>query len=247
MATNESDRDTAGDEGVSALFSQTGVAEVWASGAAARGRSFGAATALMVDMADVKPGDRVLDIAAGTGEQTLVAARRVGPSGSVLATDVAGGMLEIAAEELRKAGLTNVETRVMDAQHLELESDSFDAVISRMGIMLIPDRDRALAEIKRVLKPGGRLAAIVWSTPERNLGTIIPAQVARRHAGLDRHVQLREPPAVPPRPHQLTHGACTIAHAVNLSTPPPPRPRAATAPNANENRTRRRTHGPTTS
>jgi ubiquinone/menaquinone biosynthesis C-methylase UbiE len=93
-------------------------------------------------------------------------------------------MLEVAAEEIRKAGLTNVETRVMNAENLALDADSFDAVISRLGIMLIPDRQRALGEIRRVLKPGGKLAAIVHSTPERNLSTLLPVSIARRYAKL---------------------------------------------------------------
>jgi SAM-dependent methyltransferase len=192
MAANEPERGGSESfENAGALFSQAGVAEVWRSGAAMRGRSLGAATELMVDRAGLKPGSCVLDVAAGTGEQSMVAARRVGPGGLVLATDVAPGMLEVATEEARRAGLTNLETRVMNAERLELEPDSFDAVISRLGLMLIPDRQQALAEIRRVLKPGGRLAAIVYSTPERNLGSLLPVAIARRHAGLP-----------PPRPGQ---------------------------------------------
>ena len=89
------------------------------------------ATELMLDLADLQPGGRVLDVAAGTGDQTVLAAQRVGPTGYVLATDLAAKMLEIAAQAARDAGLTNVETRVMDAQQLDLAPDSFDAAISR--------------------------------------------------------------------------------------------------------------------
>ena len=96
-----------------------------------RTQSHGPATELMLDLADLQPGGRVLDVAAGTGDQTVLAAQRVGPTGYVLATDLAATMLEIAAQAARDAGLTNVETRVMDAQQLDLAPDSFDAAISR--------------------------------------------------------------------------------------------------------------------
>src|SRR5687768_3139230 len=119
------------------VFSDAGAGATWQSGAALRAQAFGPATELMIDLARLKAGDRVLDIAAGTGDTSLDAARRVGPTGSVLATDLSASMLEVAEDEARKAGLANVETRVMDARKLDLESASFDAVISRMGIMLI--------------------------------------------------------------------------------------------------------------
>lgn len=173
-----------GETSSDSAFVEPGAGQVWRRGAAVRGQAFGAATELMLDLAGLTAGSRVLDVAAGTGEQTLAAARRVGPSGQVLATDISVSMLTIAAEEAKKAGLTNVETRVMDAQRLDVESESFDAVISRMGVMLVPDHQAALAEMRRVLKPGGRLAVIVWSTPERNLYVLLPSLIARRHANL---------------------------------------------------------------
>jgi len=96
----------------------------------------------MLDLAGIALGDRVLDVAAGTGEQTLLAARRVGANGSVLATDIAARMLAGAAEAARRAGLGNVETRVLDARSLDLEPASFDAVVSRLALMLISERKR---------------------------------------------------------------------------------------------------------
>jgi ubiquinone/menaquinone biosynthesis C-methylase UbiE len=169
---------------VNAAFSGAGMADVYRSGGTTRERSLGPATELMLDLANLAPGSRVLDIGAGTGEEALLAARRVGAEGQVLATDPVPSMLEIAAQAARQAGLSNVVTQVADAQNLELESDSFDAVISRLVIMLVPDQAKALAEIRRVLKPGGRLAMMVWSTAERNLGGVVPSMIARRHAGL---------------------------------------------------------------
>jgi SAM-dependent methyltransferase len=122
---------------------------------------------MMLDLVKVATGSRVLDVGAGAGDSTLMAAQRVGPSGRVLATDISASMLEIAAESARQAGLSNVDTRVVDAQRLDLEPDSFDAAVSRNCLMLIPDYQQALTEIRRVLKPGGRFAAIVFSTPDR--------------------------------------------------------------------------------
>lgn len=130
-------------------------------------------TGLMLDLTGVTLGSRVLDIGAGTGDQTLMAARRVGPQGMVLATDVSATMLALTLEAAREAGLANVETRVMDAQELELESGSFDAAVARFSLQFVPDVGRALAEVQRVLTPGGRFAAAVRRTgwlrrPERS-------------------------------------------------------------------------------
>jgi len=135
---------------------------------------------MMLDLAGVTIGSRVLDVGAGAGDSALTAARRVGPTGHVLATDISSNMLEIAAESARHEGLNNLSTRVADAQRLDLESDTVDAVISRNCLMLIPDYALALTAIRRVLKPGGRLAAIVYSTPERCPYFSIPHAIAFR-------------------------------------------------------------------
>ncbi|HLL39980.1 MAG TPA: methyltransferase domain-containing protein, partial [Rubrobacteraceae bacterium] len=104
----------------------------------------GQATEIMLDMAGVGPGSRVLDVAAGAGGQTIAAARRVGPDGYVLATDISSNILEFTAESTRQAGLSNVQTRVMDGESLEeLEESSFDAVISRVGLIYFPNQQKA--------------------------------------------------------------------------------------------------------
>src|SRR5436305_1756673 len=103
--------------------------ERWQRGAAAREAVFNQAADLLLDLARVGPGSRVLDVAAGAGSQTLQAARRIGVHGHLLATDISAAMLTVAAETVRAAGLSNVETRVMDAHRLELADETFDAVI----------------------------------------------------------------------------------------------------------------------
>jgi ubiquinone/menaquinone biosynthesis C-methylase UbiE len=145
----------------------------------------GPATEAMLDAAGVRPGARVLDVAAGAGGQTLAAARRAGPDGQVLATDISPAILEYAAAAAHDAGLANVQTRELDGESLAgVEDASFDAVISRVGLIYFPDRQGALAEIRRVLRPGGRVAAIVYSTPERNRFFSVPVGIIRRRAEL---------------------------------------------------------------
>lgn len=165
----------------------------------------GAATERMLDLAGVRAGSRVLDVAAGAGEQTLRAARRVGPAGYVLATDIAPDLLVFAAADARRAGLDRVETRVLDGEQLDVEPASFDAVICRVGLIYFPDQQRALAGIRRALKPGGTLAAIVYSTPERNAFFSTPVSIIRRRAQL--------PPPLPGQPGPFSLGAPGVLEA----------------------------------
>jgi ubiquinone/menaquinone biosynthesis C-methylase UbiE len=126
----------------------------------------------------------VLDLAAGTGDQTLLAARRVLPGGSVLAVDISSAMLEGAQEAVRQAGLSNVETLVSDGSQLALEPGSFDVAICRLGLMFMPDLPETLRNVKRALKPNSRFAALVWSAAERNPSFGIPIDVVREQRGL---------------------------------------------------------------
>jgi ubiquinone/menaquinone biosynthesis C-methylase UbiE len=138
----------------------------------------------LLGMADIGPGQRVLDVAAGAGGQTLLVARRVGPTGYVLATDLAPRILAYVADETARAGLTNVETRVMDAESPDVPEGSFDAALCRLGVMLMPNPAAALAGMRRAVRPGGRVAVVVFSTAERNAAYAHAGHVIRRRAGL---------------------------------------------------------------
>ncbi len=145
----------------------------------------GPATETMFDMAGIQAGSRVLDVAAGAGGQTLAAARRVGAAGHVLATDLSPTILEFAAGLAREAGLENVETRELDGERLdELEASGFDAVISRVGMIYFPDQQKALAGMKHALRPGGKVAAMVYSTADKNGFFSIPVSIIRGRAAL---------------------------------------------------------------
>jgi SAM-dependent methyltransferase len=162
-------------------------------------RWLGPATELMLDEARIGLGSRVLDVAAGAGGQTLDAARRVGSGGSVLATDISPNILAHAERRARAAGLAHVATRVMDGEALEVEAGFYDAVISRVGLIYFPDQARAAAGMLTALRPGGRVAAISYSTPERNGFFSIPVSIIRRRAGL--------PAPLPGQPGPFSLGA----------------------------------------
>jgi ubiquinone/menaquinone biosynthesis C-methylase UbiE len=159
----------------------------------------GQATELMLDLAQIGPGSHVLDVAAGAGGQTLAAARRTGTTGAVLATDISPAILEHAASEARRAGLANVATREMDGEHIDVQPESFDAVISRVGLIYFPDQQAALTGMRTALREGGRVAAIVYSTPDRNRFFSIPVSIIRRRANL--------PPPLPGQPGPFSLGA----------------------------------------
>jgi ubiquinone/menaquinone biosynthesis C-methylase UbiE len=115
-----------------------------------------------------RPGETVLELAAGPGDTGFTAAAIIGESGRLISTDFSPAMVEVARRRRAELGLQNVEHRVMDAQRIELEDGSVDAVVCRYAYMLMPDPGLALRETHRVLRPGGRLALGVWSAPERN-------------------------------------------------------------------------------
>ncbi|MDE3118749.1 MAG: class I SAM-dependent methyltransferase, partial [Nitrospirota bacterium] len=128
-------------------------------------RSARPASDLLVELADIRAGQTVLDVATGIGEPAVTAAHKVGPTGTVIATDQATLMLAVARERAAALGLTNLEFHEMDAESLDFPEPRFDAVLSRWGLMFLPNLTGALANLHRLLKPGGRLAAAVWGPP----------------------------------------------------------------------------------
>jgi SAM-dependent methyltransferase len=163
----------------------------------------GAATERMLDAAGVASGSRVLDVAAGAGGQSLAAARRAGPSGHVLATDISPALLDYAAKAAGDAGVTGIETREMDGELLDVEPGTFDAVISRVGLIYFPDQRAALTGMRDALRPGGRVSAVVYSTADRNGFFSVPVGIIRRHAQL--------PPPAPGQPGPFSLGAPGVA------------------------------------
>lgn len=153
----------------------------------------GDATQRMLDLAGVSAGSRVLDVAAGAGGQTLAAASRVGEAGSVLATDLSPAILDYAAKAAAAAGFDNVATRELDGERLhELEAQSFDAAISRVGLIYFPDRHQALTGIGHALRDGGRFATITYSSAATNPFFSVPVSIIRDRAQL--------PPPAPGQP-----------------------------------------------
>ena len=125
------------------------------------------AQAALLDMAALRPGERVLDVACGTGLVTLPAARAVGASGQVLGVDIAGAMVEALRERAAAAGVPQVAAARMDAEQLALPDGSVDVVLCALGLMYVPDPAQALREVHRVLRPGGRAVFAVWGERAR--------------------------------------------------------------------------------
>lgn len=141
-------------------------------------------TEAMCRMAGVKAGSRVLDVAAGAGDQTLAVAQDVGAQGSVLATDLSPAIVALARDNAVRAGFANVETRVADGEDLGVPEASFDAAVCRLGLMFFPDPLRGLREMYRALRPGGGVCTMVFSRPEKNPCLTILMSTALKHADL---------------------------------------------------------------
>jgi ubiquinone/menaquinone biosynthesis C-methylase UbiE len=149
----------------------------WSAAAAVWGkwhREFSAmshdVTEAIVAEADLAPGMNVLDLAGGTGEPALSVARLVGEQGSVTMTDFVEPMIAVAERNAREAGLKNVTFRQVDAENIPFDDACYDRVTCRFGVMFFPDPQKALGEIKRVLKPGGKAAFTVWAPTSENPG-----------------------------------------------------------------------------
>lgn len=142
------------------------------------------ATQRLLDAARIAPGAKVLDVAAGAGDQTRDIAQRVGERGEVWVTDVSPRILVLAQHDLRDVTGTRLHFQVADAQALGMAGANFDAAICRLGLMFCPSPLAALREVRQALRPGGRLSALVFSTPETNPCIAITMRTARQHAGL---------------------------------------------------------------
>lgn len=175
-------------------------AAAWNSWGPLLGVWLGPATDRMLDLARVGAGSQVLDVAAGAGEQSVQAAKRAGAEGHVLATDISPAILEYAETAAREAGLNNLSIRELDGEALtELPAESFDAVISRVGLIYFPDQQKALTGMRHALKPGGHIGVIVYSTAANNAFFSIPVSIIRRRANL--------PPPLPGQPGPFSLGA----------------------------------------
>jgi ubiquinone/menaquinone biosynthesis C-methylase UbiE len=125
-------------------------------------------TERMLKALDARPGETILELAAGAGDTGFLVARRVEPGGRVISTDFAPAMVDSARRRAAVLGLDNVEFLVVDAERLDLESDSVDGILCRWGYMLMADPAAAFRESRRVLRPEGRLVFSVWGEPARN-------------------------------------------------------------------------------
>jgi len=134
----------------------------------------------MLEMVDLRPGERVLDVACGTGLVSLRMAEIVGPQGAVVGTDISGRMVETAGRIAAGRGITQATFERADAEELPFADASFDAAVCALGLMYVPDPLRAMAEMRRTLRPGGRAAAAVWGA-RANCGwaEIFPITAAR--------------------------------------------------------------------
>ncbi len=172
-------------------------------------------TRALIERAGIHEGQSVLDIAGGAGEPSLTIAETVGPEGSVMFTDGVAEMVEAARANAQKRGLTNIEFRQCAAESLPFADNSFDVVVSRLGVMFVPDPVAALRGMLRVLKPGGRLAFAVWGKSEVNPFCYLVTRV------MDQHV--KSPAADPDAPNAFRFaepgtltGAMTQAGAVDV-------------------------------
>jgi SAM-dependent methyltransferase len=156
-----------------------------------------AITEKLLELTSPQPGERVLELACGPGSVGLAAAARVGADGEVVISDLVPEMTAIAAARAEALGLANVSTRELDLERIAEPDGSYDVVVCREGLMLVPDPSRAAQEIRRVLRPGGRVAVAVWGPRERNPWLSVVFDVASATLGA------RVPPPNVPHPFSL--------------------------------------------
>ena len=174
------------------------VAPDWAELAERIDQQLAPAADWILEAVSPQPGDRVLELAGGPGTLSILAARRVAPDGTVLHSDFSESMVEVARERFRSEGLAEIESRVIDAEQIDLPDGSMDVVVCRMGYMLMADPAAALRESARVLAPGGRLALAVWTNADSNPWAALPVQAVM--------TELNAPPPPPDAPSMWALG-----------------------------------------
>jgi ubiquinone/menaquinone biosynthesis C-methylase UbiE len=166
--------DTEGDQEILERWEQS--AAGWSAQADSI-RDFGMpVSAWMIEQLRLQPGQQVLELAAGPGDTGFMAAELVSPGGSLISSDAAEPMLDIARARARTMGVENVEFKQLNLQWLDLDAASVDAALCRWGLMFLADPGSALQEVRRVLRPGGRAALAVWTSPELNPWATIPTR-----------------------------------------------------------------------
>jgi ubiquinone/menaquinone biosynthesis C-methylase UbiE len=196
IATDFSEDDTGARGHIHQMWAA--VADSWAEYAEYTDTRHADETALMLDLTSPQSGERVLELACGAGGLGLAAAARVGASGEVVVSDVAAEMTVIASARAATRGLTNVRTRVLDLEAIDEPDARYDVVLSRDGLQFTLQPARAIREIARILRPGGRVCVAVWGPRERNpwLAVVLDAASAQ----LGRPI----PPPGVPGPFSLT-------------------------------------------
>ena len=154
--------------------------EKWAAVIADQAKGFNLP---LIEVAGIGPGHRVLDLASGAGEPALTIAWAVGETGRVTATDLSPSMLAIVERRAAEAGFGHIAFEVAAMESLPFDDDSFDFVTSRFGFMYTPEPDRTLAEVRRVLKPGGKVALMVWGSAEKNTVLLPALETANAETG----------------------------------------------------------------
>jgi ubiquinone/menaquinone biosynthesis C-methylase UbiE len=139
----------------------------------------------LVDALDPQPGETVLELAAGVGDTGFAAARRLGTEGTLISTDFSDAMVDAARRRAQELGVSNAEFRTLDAERMDLDDGSVDGVLCRWGYMLMADPAAALAETRRVLGDGGRVALSVWGDPQQNPWASIPARAILDQTGAE--------------------------------------------------------------
>ncbi len=137
----------------------------------------------LVEAIRPQPGHTVLELAAGPGDTGMLAAELITPAGTLICSDAAESMLDVARARAQELGLDNIDFRALNAEWIDLDAASVDAVLCRWGYMLLADPAAALGETRRVLRPGGRLALAAWDAAARNLWAAVGAEEMQRVAG----------------------------------------------------------------